>query len=173
MQVRGTNILLEPNEEGICICEKIYFQIYFKTKEFTKNTKKGILLYRRLKNINNYSESVIKMHQRKYFEEEIYLLEKIKNGCQISLPKSSKINTLDPFINDKKILQVGGRLKRSNLNTDYVHSILLSGEGIVKSLIRKWYHGSIEYDTRILVSEGKLSSATINIKHEYKYESYV
>ena len=95
MQVRGTNILLEPNEKGICICEKIYFQIYFKTKEFTKNTKKGILLYRRLKNINNYSESVIKMHQRKYFEEEIYLLEKIKNGCQISLPKSSKINTLD------------------------------------------------------------------------------
>ena len=47
---------------------------------------------------------------------------------------TNKISNLDPFIDENEVLRVGGRVKRSNLNNEYVHPILLSGEGIVTNL---------------------------------------
>ena len=38
---------------------------------------------------------------------------------------------------------VGGRVKRSNLSTGYIHPMLLSGKSIVTNLLIKWYHLSV------------------------------
>ena len=111
-----------------------------KTKQLTKNTSKQNSLSLKVQNINDSEETIIKLYQRRYFKEEIDLLEKIKNRSQNSLPHSSEINTLETFLGDKKILCVGDRLKRSNLNLDYVHPILLFCEGIVTNSVIKWYH---------------------------------
>ena len=54
----------------------------------------------------------------------------MRHGEEVSLPSSSKISNLDPFIDENEVLRVGGRIKRSNLNTEYIHPILLSGKGI-------------------------------------------
>ena len=96
-----------------------------KTTELTKNTNKEHSPLLKVKNINNSEETILKLHQR-CFIEEINLLEKIKNRSQNSFQISSKINTLQPFLDDKKILCVGGRLKKSHFNLDYVHPMLLS-----------------------------------------------
>ena len=55
----------------------------------------------------------------------------MRHGEKVSLQSSSKISNLDPFIDENEVLHVGGRIKRSNLNTEYMHPILLSGKGIV------------------------------------------
>ena len=114
-----------------------------KTKELTKNASKEYSPSLKVENINDSEETIIKLYQRRYFKEEIDILEKIKNRSQNSLRNSRKTSTLDPFLDDKKILRAGGRLKRSNINLDYVHPIVLSGEGIVTNLIIKWYHQSV------------------------------
>ena len=72
----------------------------------------------------------------------------MRNGVEVSIQSSSKISNLDQLIDENEVLRVGGRIKRSNLNTEYVHLILLSGEGIVTNLIVKWYHQSVGHDGR-------------------------
>ena len=137
--------MLEQNEKGSCICEKTYFHTEANSQHQRphKEYHQRVFNFVKDKNINDSEETIIKLHQRRYFKEEIDLLQKIKNRSQNSLPNSSKISILDPFLDDKKILHVGDRLKRSNLNLDYIHTILLSGEGIVTNLIINWYHHSV------------------------------
>ena len=72
----------------------------------------------------------------------------MRNGKEVTLQHSNKIGNLDPFIDENEVLRVGGRVKRSNLNTEYVHPILLSGEGIVTNLLVKWYHQSFGHGGR-------------------------
>ena len=64
--------------------------------------------------------------------------------CWRIQPKSSsKITNLDPFVDANEVLCVGGRIKKSNLSTEYIHPILLSGKGTVTNLLVKWYHHSV------------------------------
>ena len=73
-----------------------------KNKELTKNASKEYSPLLKVKNINDSEETIIKLHQRRYFKEEISLLEKLRNRSQSSLPNSSKISTLDPFLDDNR-----------------------------------------------------------------------
>ena len=91
---------------------------------------------------------IIKLHQRRYFKDEISILIRMRSGEEVTLQRSNKISNLDPFIDENEVLRVGGRVKRSNLNTEYVHPILLSGEAIVTNLLVKWYHQSVGHGGR-------------------------
>ena len=86
---------------------------------------------------------IIKLHQRRYFKDEISILIRMRNGEEVSIQSSSKISNLDSFIDENEVLCVGGRIKRSNLNTEYVHPILLSGEDIAANLLVEWYYQSV------------------------------
>ena len=68
-----------------------------KTKELTKNAITDYSPSLKIKNVNDSGKNIIKFHQRRYFKEEIDLLEKIKNRRQNSLPNSSKIKYFTPF----------------------------------------------------------------------------
>ena len=76
----------------------------------------------------------------------------MRHGEKVSLQSSSKISNLDPFIDENEVLHVGGRIKRSNLNTEYMHPILLSGKGIVIEILVKWDHHSVGQEA-ILATE--------------------
>ena len=91
---------------------------------------------------------IIKLHQRRYFKDENSILIRMRNGEEVTIQTSSKISNLDPFIDENEVLRVGGRIKRSNLNTEYFHPILLSGECIVTNLLVKWYHQSVDHGGR-------------------------
>ena len=72
----------------------------------------------------------------------------MRHGGKVSLQSSGKISNLDPFIDENEVVRVGGRIKRSNLNTEYIHPILLFGKGIVTNLLVKWYHQSVGHGGR-------------------------
>lgn len=41
------------------------------------------------------------------------------------LKKGSQLYKLDPFIDDNKIMRVGGRLRRANIDEDMKHPVIL------------------------------------------------
>ena len=98
-------------------------------------------------NIQDAEIIIIRLHQRRYFKDEISILIRMRNGEE-SIQSSSKISNLVPFIDENEVLRVGGRIKRSNLNTEYIHPILLSSKGIETNLLVKWYHQSVGHGGR-------------------------
>ena len=80
---------------------------------------------------------------------------RMRHGEEVSRRSSSKISNLDPLLDENEVLRVGGRIKQSNLNTENIHSIVLSGKGIVTNLLVKWYHQSEKF--LILAKRGRLA----------------
>ena len=72
----------------------------------------------------------------------------MRNGGELNLQSSSEMNHLDPFIDENQVFRVGGRINWSNLNTEYIHPIFLSGTGVVTDLRVKWYHQSVGHGRR-------------------------
>ncbi|XP_063901218.1 uncharacterized protein LOC135120827 [Zophobas morio] len=80
-------------------------------------------------------DCVIKLLQAEAFSEEIHNL---KNHRQ--LLHNNKICNLNPFLDHKGLLRVGGRLKNSNLDVEQKHQLLLPKGHHVTRLIIKNYH---------------------------------
>ncbi|GFR19825.1 integrase catalytic domain-containing protein, partial [Trichonephila clavata] len=75
--------------------------------------------------------------QSVYFTKEIRVIER---GQQ--LPDSSNLLTLFPFLDERKILCVGGRLRHSNLLAEQKHPMLIPNNHLICDLIIKHYHVS-------------------------------
>lgn len=63
---------------------------------------------------------MIRLLQKQEFEEEYKCLEK-----NLPLPRNSRIAALSPYIDEAKLIRVGGRLRHSLLPMDTKHPILL------------------------------------------------
>ncbi|GFS87220.1 integrase catalytic domain-containing protein [Trichonephila clavipes] len=64
---------------------------------------------------------------------------RLESGGQ-PLPVSSNLLTLSPFLDERKILCVGGRLRHSNLPAQQKHPILIPNNHSICDLIIKHYH---------------------------------
>ena len=53
---------------------------------------------------------IIKLHQRRYFKDEISILIRMPRSEKVSLQSSSTISNLDSFINENEVLRVGGKM---------------------------------------------------------------
>ena len=62
------------------------------------------------------------------------------NGDRNTLMKRSSVYKLDPFIDERGLLSVRGKLRKSNLHFTNVHPILLSKDSCITRLIVKWCH---------------------------------
>lgn len=98
-----------------------------KTKRYTGN------LY--LSETNKALVTVVKLVQRKEFNKEIISLE-----SKGHIPPKSSLLCLNPFIDDKGILRVGGRLSNSDFGFDAKHQILLPSNGHFTTIVAKYYH---------------------------------
>ena len=114
-----------------------------KGKNFSYNADQEYPCVLNVEDIQYAETIIIKLHQRRYFKDEISILIRMRHGEEASQQSLCKISNLDPFIHENGVLHIGGRIKRSNLNTEYIHPILLSGKGIVTNLLVKWYHQSV------------------------------
>ncbi|GBN39448.1 hypothetical protein AVEN_227952-1 [Araneus ventricosus] len=85
--------------------------------------------------LDNAEKLLIKQVQSTTFAKEITALQDGK-----SVPVSSKLKSLDPFLDSNSILRVGGRLKNSNLEYDAKHQIILSNGHKITKLIFEFYH---------------------------------
>ena len=54
--------------------------------------------------------------------------------------KRSSVYKLDPFIDERGLLRVGGRLRKSNLHFTDVHPTLLGKDSFIIRLIVEWCH---------------------------------
>ena len=64
------------------------------------------------------------------------------------VPESSGINQLDPFLDNRSILHVGGRLKISNLTEGENHPVILPKKCAVSNMSIQWIHHSVAHGSR-------------------------
>ncbi|GFX97863.1 integrase catalytic domain-containing protein [Trichonephila clavipes] len=108
-------------------------------------------LYRFLFNIRNPTNKKMRpLTSDEMEEEEIYLMKQVQlssfyteiramqNGSDIC--NKSKILNLSPFLDDKGIIRVGGRLKHSRLLYSSKYPILLPVKSKLTEIIVKYYH---------------------------------
>ena len=105
-------------------------------KEYLWTDSKVVLALIDAELLQGASDSIIKLVQAKHFKEE---LGKLKQKAR-SLSKASALCSLDPFIDGKGIIRVGRRIRRSELNEEYVHLIVFPKKSKVTELIVKWCH---------------------------------
>ncbi|GFQ95570.1 integrase catalytic domain-containing protein [Trichonephila clavata] len=80
---------------------------------------------------------LVRKVQSVYFTTEIWCIER---GQQ--LPDSINLLTLSPFLDERKILCVGGRLRHSNLPAEQKNPMLIPNNHLICDLIIKHYHFS-------------------------------
>ncbi|GBL92541.1 hypothetical protein AVEN_123735-1 [Araneus ventricosus] len=85
--------------------------------------------------LDNAEQLLIKQVQSTTFAKEVTALQDCK-----SVPVSSKLKSLDPFLDSNSILRVGGRLKNANLEYDAKHQIILPNGHKITKLIFEFYH---------------------------------
>lgn len=101
-----------------------------------------------LSEINNALSIINKSVQRYYFENEIISLN--KNG---KLPNKSNILKLNPFLDSKGVLRVGGRLGNSSLPEETKHPILIPGEGrLTQLIIEKAHQRTLHGGARLMLA---------------------
>nr|CAI5863146.1 unnamed protein product [Callosobruchus analis] len=81
------------------------------------------------------TELLLRLAQRDSFYDDINILKKSQN-----LPKESKLLRLDPFLDSKNILRVGGRLHLSDLTFHQKHPVLLSPKHHFTQLLVRYEH---------------------------------
>ena len=64
--------------------------------------------------------------------------------------KAHKQGTLDPYLDDKGVVRVGGRLKTSHLSYSMRHPVLLSKDHALSVLVVRHYHESTKHQGRHL-----------------------
>ena len=95
------------------------------------------------------AEAMLIMHvQRIHFPEELQRLSKNEN-----LHGGSKVKKLDPFIDDCRLLRVGGRLKHCEALGHGVHPILIPHDHIIADLLATHYHVRAHLGTEWVVSQ--------------------
>ncbi|CAK1589376.1 unnamed protein product [Parnassius mnemosyne] len=95
-----------------------------------KEKRKKISTQLTAREINESLLSCIKMCQRRSFSEDIGDLERKRK-----LKKTSKLTSLNPFLDTYQILRVGGRLQRANVDKDTRHPIILPHKSAFTNLI--------------------------------------
>ena len=63
-------------------------------------------------------------------------------------PESSSISQLDPFLDNRGILQVGGRFRKSNLTEEENYLVLLPNKCVVSNMIIQWSHHSVAFGAK-------------------------
>ena len=96
-------------------------------------------------------EGVTRLHQQQVFGKEINHLSDGNTGDKKLLRRRSGIYNLDSYIDEKGLLRVGGRLKKSNLHVNDVHPVLLGNDGNIPRLIVEWCHKKVAHGGRRLI----------------------
>ncbi|XP_070515381.1 uncharacterized protein [Cardiocondyla obscurior] len=116
------------------LCRIVAYCFRFKTKNL------GLLC---AKEIEEAETRILKILQRLYFSNEI------KNLKDARSPYNGKFINLNPFLDDRDLIRVGGRLQMSDLSFGQNHPILLPSQHhltnkIIRELHEKHFHSGIQ-----------------------------
>ena len=83
---------------------------------------------------------IIKSSQRRYFSNELKILE--QKGI---LNKKSSIYKLDPYLDRCGLLRVGGRIQKSAVSEEMKHIVLLVRNSEIAVMIIRWCHEKVAH----------------------------
>ena len=96
-------------------------------------------------------EEVIRLHQQQVFGKKIDHLRDGNAGDKKSLSSRSGIYNPDLYIDDKGLLRVGGKMKKSSLHVNVVHPVLLDKDGNIPRLTVEWCYKKVAHGGRGLI----------------------
>ena len=99
---------------------------------------------------------IVQAVQQKSFGKEIQALRPLKESSSRSdaqnrkreMKKTSSLYRLDPFLDEKEVLRVGGRLTHASTPYHVKHPMILPRKGHLTALIIKHYHHKINHQGR-------------------------
>lgn len=137
------NKILKISSLCIRFVENIKASIKLRRDSVSSNSNKSKIISTDMKNfkpinaeeLENALLSIIKHIQQQEYSDEIYKLSK-----SMSISKKSKLTFLNPFIDEKGIVRVGGRLKHSSVDYNQKHPMVLPSSHFFTQLLVKHYH---------------------------------
>ena len=99
-------------------------------------------------------QHIVKIVQYEAFKSDIKMLRTIKtpeNATAINesnLKRNSSIYRLDPFLDLKGILRVGGRMKRAQLDVNAKHPVILPKKCHISNLVTRHCHEKVQHQGR-------------------------
>lgn len=150
---------LEHTVRVIAYCKRFMNKLKEKRKivtalskaETLRTVKKQVLEPEELEAAKTH---LIKLYQEKFFDKEIK-----NNHEKQPLPKNSRLLSLNPFLDDKGVLRVGGRLQKSEFSFNKKHPIIIPyGSHLMKMIIR---------NAHLKTMHGGNQLTLCQIRHEY------
>ena len=100
---------------------------------------------------------LFRLSQVRFFSEEIDCA-----SARRAIPPSSPLFKLDCFLDEGRILRVGGRLRQSAFSTQEIHPVVLSPQAEITSLIIDHFHRKVKHQGRgMIMSEIRSSGIWI------------
>ena len=98
---------------------------------------------------------IVRQVQSTFFEEEIKILsQNVQSSVSKGkvLKRESPLYKLDPFLDDKGVLRVGGRLRLIDLGSETKHPVILPRKSHVTDLVITHFHKSCQHQGRGLTT---------------------
>ena len=112
-----------------------------------KNTK--LMRQPTAKELQEAMTVIIRAVQSESLSEELKSDRRIAESNElVTVPKSSKLYRLDPFVDNNGVLRVGGRLRRATLEFGEKHPVLIPKKNHVADLITRHYHRQVHHQGR-------------------------
>ena len=93
-----------------------------------------------LREIQTAKMEIIKSVQRRYLGKEIALLTKQKK-----FESNNRLFKLDPYVDAKGVLRVGGRIRKSLIQQEIQPPVLLPKDCRITNLIVSWCHDQVAH----------------------------
>ena len=85
-------------------------------------------------------EQLLRLIQAKHFSSEISALKSKK-----PVAKSSRVRNLSPFLDERGIMRVGGRLRKTTIPDAAKNPVILPTKEIVVTRFVQWYHMEVQH----------------------------
>ena len=106
-----------------------------------------------LREIQTAEMEIIESVERRYLGKEIVLLSKQKK-----LESNNRLFKLDPYVDAQGVLRVGGRIRKSLIQQEIQHTVLLSKDCRITNLIVSWCHDQVAHAGRgITINQVRMS----------------
>ena len=100
--------------------------------------------------LNTAELKMIKFVQNQEFKSELGVLspKSKKDDGPRNIPKASPLARLDPFVDEHGTIRVGGRIRRSTIDANVKHLVIMPKKSHVTKLIARRFHERIRHQGR-------------------------
>lgn len=91
---------------------------------------------------------ILQKVQAEAFSKELYVFRGKQRDKINAVSRKSQLYTLDPFLDENRLIRGGGCLKRSHISDKVKHPILVPLSRYATSLMIKYYHEKVRYSER-------------------------